>query len=53
MAQLVLNRSRAVLEDILFSFQKPWYNTRTTELITQRPGWCDHHAMKQARKVDN
>ena len=33
-------RRRVVLEDMLHFFQKHWRNTRTTELITQRPGWC-------------
>ena len=41
---LVLNRRCVVLEEMLYFFQKPQCNTRTAELITQRPEWicrCD------------
>ena len=35
---LVLNRRLVVLEDMVYFSQKPWFNTRTAELKTQRPG---------------
>ena len=35
---LLLNRRLVVLEDMVYFSQKPWFNTRTAELKTQRPG---------------